>query len=56
MEGVSSLESVLDRLKNPLIFVDTDHVIRYVNKAAKQDCDQGEILVGSSILNCHNEK
>ena len=56
MERISLLESLLDSLKNPLVFVETDHVIRYVNKAAKQHYDQGETLVGSSILDCHHEK
>ena len=55
MERVSLLESLLDSLKDPFVFVDTDHVIRYVNKAAKHHYDQGEALVGSSIFDCHNE-
>jgi hypothetical protein len=34
MTRVELLESILDSLKNPLLFADTGHVIRCMNRAA----------------------
>ena len=50
-------ESLLDSLKQPVLFVDTEHVIQYGNNAAfalyKKDRSE---LVGKSIFDCHKEK
>lgn len=46
---------LLDSLKEPLLFVDTDHVVRYLNQAAAAHYEQGDELLGSSIFDCHNE-
>ena len=48
------LSLLLDSLKDPFVFTDTDHVIRYMNKAAKAHYKQGEALIGTSLLDCHN--
>lgn len=48
------LRTLLDSLKDPFLFTDTDHVIRYMNKAAKSHYKQGEALLGTSLLDCHN--
>ena len=49
---------ILDSLPYPIVFVDTDHVIRYVNKTARFAYNQvrgyGD-LVGKSIFDCHSE-
>ncbi|NLC70010.1 MAG: PAS domain-containing protein [Desulfuromonadaceae bacterium] len=45
----------MDSLKNPFLFVDNDHIIRYLNRAAKAHYSEGEKLIGRSILDCHNE-
>jgi len=45
---------ILDGLKDPFVFVDTDHVIRYMNKAALAHYEEGEELIGRSIMDCHN--
>ena len=44
----------LDSLKDSFVFVDTDHVIRYLNKVALER--HGEKLKGTSVFDCHNEK
>ena len=45
---------LLDALKNPLLFVDTGHVIRYLNRSALEHYDKGAELIGTSIFDCHN--
>ena len=49
------LEAFVDSLKDPFMFVDTDHVIRYMNKAAIATYKKGEGHLGESIFICHNE-
>ena len=48
--------AILDSLKDPLLFADTEHVVQYMNKAAVAHYEQGEKLLGSSLLDCHNER
>ena len=50
------MAAILDSLKDPLLFADTEHVIRYMNKAAIAYYDEGESLIGRSLLDCHNEQ
>ena len=50
------MAAILDSLKDPLLFADTEHVIRYMNKAAIAYYDEGESLIGCSLLDCHNEQ
>ena len=47
-------EHLLDSLKEPYLFVDTDHVIRYLNRSALAHYEQGPALIGTSIFDCHN--
>ena len=47
--------ALLDSLKDPFLFADTDHVIRYMNKAAIAHYKEGAALLGRSVLDCHNE-
>ena len=49
------LEWLLDSLKHPFVFVDTAHVIRYMNRAAIAAHDEGAGLVGRSLFDCHGE-
>ena len=49
------LTAILDSLKDPIVFVDTNHVIQYMNEPAKKHYEQGENLLGQSIFDCHNE-
>lgn len=48
------LAAILDSLREPILYADTDHVIRYMNKAAVAHYRSGEALLGSSLLDCHN--
>ncbi len=48
------MAAILGSLKAPLLFADTDHVTRYMNKAAIAYYDEGEKLLGRSLLDCHN--
>ena len=56
MVDPSLMSAFLDSLKNPFMFVDTAHVIRYMNKAAIAHFDDRESLLGRSVLDCHNEE
>ncbi len=53
------LSYILDSIPYKIVFVDKDHIIRYLNKAARYHYYEvrgyGE-LVGKSIFDCHNEK
>jgi DUF438 domain-containing protein len=48
--------AILDSLKGPLLFADTEHIVRYMNRAAISHYSRGESLLGSSLLDCHNEQ
>ncbi len=57
MLDVSTYEAILDSIHHRLVFVDTDHVIRYLNRAARRWFYQKRgyaDLVGRSIFACHN--
>jgi len=45
------IEAILEFLPKPIVAVDGNHVIRYMNKIAR---DQHTDLVGRSLLECHN--
>jgi hypothetical protein len=55
MLDISLAAALLDSLKDPFLFADTGHVIRYMNKAAIAHYKEGAVLVGRSSLDCHNE-
>ncbi len=48
--------TLLDSLKDQLVFVDANHVIRYMNKTAVAQHKDGEKLIGQSIFQCHSEE
>jgi PAS domain-containing protein len=50
------MAAILDSLKDPILFADTEHVTRYMNKAAIAYYEEGESLLGRSLLDCHNER
>jgi PAS domain-containing protein len=50
------LTAILDSLKDPILVADTGHVVRYLNKTAIEFYEGGESLIGSSLLDCHNER
>ena len=54
MEQFELLALLLDSWKEGVVFVDTDHNIRYLNaRAKKQQAKWGDII-GKSIFDCHN--
>mgnify|MGYP001815234473 CR=1 FL=1 len=56
MIGASLMADILDSLKDPILFADTEHVTRYMNKAAiAHYAEEGESLIGRSLLDCHND-
>ncbi|MBN1141758.1 MAG: PAS domain-containing protein [Deltaproteobacteria bacterium] len=50
------LAALLDSLKEPFLFADNEHIIRYMNRAAKTYFTLGEKLLGCSLLDCHNPR
>lgn len=48
------LAALLDSLKAPVLFADTEHKVRYLNRAAIDYYDQGAALLGTDLLECHN--
>lgn len=47
---------LLDSFKNPVLFADTGHVVRYANRAAEQFYPDGDQLIGRSLFACHNQQ
>lgn len=57
MEKEKMLTYILDAYPYPVVFVDCDHIIRYMNKQAEYHYydERGyRNLVGQSIFACHN--
>ena len=51
-------KSVLEQDRASVVICDTDHMIIYMNPAAMKNYSKygGEKLLGSSLLDCHNER
>lgn len=56
MNDAVFLAAILDAVDEPILVADTDHVIRTMNKAAIAFYDGGAALLGTSLLDCHNEQ
>jgi len=56
MMDVTFMAAILDSLKDPLLFADTEHIIRYMNKAAIAYYSEGASLLGRLLLDCHNKE
>ena len=50
----SFYQSLLKSIKDPILFADTNHIVQYMNKAAIKHYDEGEELLQSDLLTCHN--
>jgi DUF438 domain-containing protein len=49
--------ALLDSMVDEIVYVNTDHIIEYMNKAAlKRYAKRPTAQVGKSIFECHNEK
>lgn len=54
---LSTYEAILDSIGSPIVFVDNDHVVRYLNKAAKVRYYEKRgysDLISKSLFDCHN--
>lgn len=51
------LEAILDSLPDPVVFVDTEHIVRYLNRTAREKSEwhRDGSLLGRSIFDCHND-
>lgn len=56
MTDTKFLATLLDSLKDPFLFANTDHIICYMNAAAIAHYKEGAALLGRSVLDCHNEE
>ena len=56
MIDAALMAAILDSLKDPILFADTGHITRYMNRAALTHYTGGENLIGRSVLDCHNEQ
>ncbi len=48
------LLSFMDSLKAPFLFADKNHMVRYMNRAAKKYYKGGEKLLNTNLLDCHD--
>lgn len=48
------LLSILDAYAYEIVFVDRNHIVRYMNKTAKERYGN-RVIIGNSLFNCHNE-
>lgn len=48
------LLSILDAYVYEIVFVDRNHIVRYMNKTAKERYGN-RVIIGNSLFNCHNE-
>ena len=56
MDRSELIELMMDSLKHQFLFVDTEHVIRYMNKPAVERYKGSPAKVGVSIFACHKEE
>jgi PAS domain-containing protein len=56
MIDASFMSALVDSLKDPVLVADTEHKILYMNRAAVAHYEEGESLLGRSLLECHNER
>lgn len=56
MKDTETLLAILDTINHPIVFVDNNHIIRYLNKPAEKryyDKRGYPDLVGKSLFDCH---
>lgn len=54
---LKTCEAILDSIDSPIVFVDNNHIIRYLNKAAKVRYYEKRgysDLINKSLFDCHN--
>ena len=50
-----NLRLLLDSWNKPIVFVDTNHNIQYMNYPAQRHYSKWGDVIGKSIFSCHNE-
>ena len=50
------LLSLLNSIKDPILVADTNHIVQYMNTVAIGHYEEGEDLLQSNLLKCHNEE
>ncbi len=58
MNELEMMRHILDSIPYPIVYVDRDHIIRYLNRTAKYQYYQMrgyDDLIGKSLFKCHNE-
>ena len=55
--NTKTLETILNSIVEPVVFVDANHIISFMNFAGieKYKNRGGKDLIGKSIFDCHNE-
>lgn len=48
------MAALLDAYAYEIVFVDRNHIVRYMNKTAKERYGN-RVIIGNTIFNCHNE-
>lgn len=59
MDELEMYKGILDSYPYPIVFVDNDYIIRFMNQYAKYHYYQQrnyDNLIGKSLFLCHNEK
>lgn len=59
MELMEIMSGILNSYPYPIVFVDNDYIVRYMNKNARYFyCEERGYadLIGKSIFDCHNAK
>lgn len=51
--NVKLLSAILDAYPYRVVFCDREHIVRYMNKDARERY-AGRVKIGDSIFNCHN--
>ena len=52
----SFLINLLNSIKDPILFADTNNIVQYMNKAGIEYYEEGETLLQSNLLKCHNDE
>jgi DUF438 domain-containing protein len=55
-EDAGLLSAIRDSLIEEVVFVDTEHVVRYMNVSGKKHYAKYGELIGKSVFTCHNER
>jgi DUF438 domain-containing protein len=56
MEQTEILALIVESWDSPVVFVDTNHIIRYMNPAARKHYARFGEVIGKSIFDCHNQQ